>query len=132
MSGKFTSATATNTGADAVLTVPAGQKWRVKSTTIDILTSAATGIRTTNLLANVGGLDVCFVTTNIDLNPSNNILLTFAPGLATDSVESLDGTARIGCPELVLGPGDSIQSSSGGLQSGDVITINANIEAFLV
>lgn len=132
MAGKFTSASATNTGADAVITVPANEKWRVKSIETDLNTSAVAGLRDLGIQVTVGGKGICFVWSAISLNPSNHIFFTFAPNLTTDTAARSDGSMSIGFPEIFLGPGDTLQTLSGGLKAGDVINLDINIESFLV
>ncbi len=131
MSGSFTSASATNTGGNAVITVPAGQKWKVKSAVVDVNSSATSGTRSVGIEVTVGGNVTCFVPSSYPQQPSEHPYYTFAPGVVTDSV-LLDGDARVGFPEVVLGPGDTIATGIANVKSGDVVNIAINVEAFLL
>ena len=130
MTGKFSASSATNTGADAVITVPSDQQWRVKSVEVDLNTSAQVANRYLGVYGIVNGLGICDVPSSYVQTAGAHPYYTFAPGIVTDAA-IVDGDIRVGFPEICLGPGDTIGTTASGIQSGDVVNIRVNYEAFI-
>jgi hypothetical protein len=128
----YSSATATATGADAIITVPSNQKWKIKCGLMDLNASSASGTRTAAVEANVGGNQVAFVPSAYQQTSGQHIYYMFGLGIITNSSLTEGDDITIGFPEVVLGPGDNIRTAFGGLDSGDVATISVNYEASLV
>lgn len=130
-SGSFTGTSATSTGADAVITVPSGQKWIVKTVEVDLNTSAQVANRRVAVETEVNSVLGIYVFSSYQQVASTHYYYAFGPGLTTDSSPT-DVDIRTGFPEVVLGPGDKIQTGLLNMQSSDVVTIGINYEAFLV
>jgi hypothetical protein len=128
--GKFTATSATNTSSDAVITVPTGQKWKIKAIEVDLNTSATVGNRRVAIEVVVNGLLVQYAFSSYQQPASAHNFYAFGPGLTTDS-SPIDVDLRTGFPEVYLGPGDTIGTGLLGIQTGDVVNIAVNYEAFL-
>ena len=127
----YSAANATSTGADAVVTVPAGQRWKVKAIAVDMQASGATGQRQMSVVAVVNSYGVADIIAAYQQNPGEHIYFYFAQGLIDSGLIQNDDV-RTGFPEVVLGPGDTIRTGVGNLQSGDAINLNVNYEATLL
>lgn len=129
---KFTAATVSATGSDLRITVPSNQKWRIKATEVDINASAVAGSRELSLNAYVNGVQITLVPSSYAQSSGLHIFYAFAPGLPSDGSLVRSDLIRQGFPEILLGPGDYIQTDTLNLDGGDVITMNVNYEADLV
>lgn len=118
----YTSDSATATGADAVITVPTGKKYRVRSIEADIQSSSQAGNRQMGIKVSVGGKETLFVPANYQQTPSTHIYYEYGEGLII----------RTPLPEVVLGPGDTIGTAINGIQSSDANAIRINVESDLV
>ena len=131
MSGKFTASSASATGADAIITVPSNQKWRVKCGLADLNALAASINRQLAIEAKVNSLEPIYVPTAYVQN-GGHIFYAFGPGLPFDTAVLENDDIRLGFPEVVLGPGDQIRTAFSALDSADVVGLVVNYEAELV
>jgi hypothetical protein len=128
---KFSAASATATGADAIITVPSDEKWRVKCALADLNASGASNNRQMSLEATVNSLTPIYVPSAF-IQTGGHIYYAFGPGLPTDTATVENDDIRTGFPEVVLGPGDKIRTAVNDLDGSDVVGLVVNYEAELV
>jgi hypothetical protein len=131
--GSFSSVTGSSSGTSQItITVPAGKKWILKSSRLVLTAGASAGSRVPLLVcsdasANAFAIAAAGLTTPQGISTVDGYC--FAPSLPTSTV-LFGGQATVGFPEVVLGPGFTVTTSTSGLAAGDSQAIVLNIEVF--
>jgi len=105
-------------GADLVAVVPAGQRWRVKSVFVQLITNVTAGNRTAlfNFFDDVGA-SAGFIPPAAVVGPSSNINFTWGDGVAYANL-GLSQSIPI-LRDLILSPGWGLATLTLGMSAGD-------------
>jgi hypothetical protein len=132
--GSFASKKVTGaSGANAVLTVPAGKKWVLYNVFISLTTSATAGNRGLNLEINDTGNAVGFFqalaspTTAVTQGPSLSQNYQFSPAGTYYQTAVLGGNFLFPLSIFNLGPSFTIQTVVTNIQAGDVAVLLAEV-----
>jgi hypothetical protein len=133
--GSFTSKSVSGaSGANAVLTVPAGKKWLVKSGSAQLVTSASAGNRNMYIIARDAATNNLFQTTalassttNVNQTASTTGVYNFAPAVGFPQTALLNTNYIMAFPEIALGPSFTMGTSIVGIVAGDVVTLSINL-----
>ena len=128
----FTSSAAPNpaAGASCILTVPAGQQWKLYGINFSVATSTATAARTAFITAKDASGRTMLQAFAADTNAAGQVcVLSFGPGESslTNTVDFVYLTEQMG--SIILGPGATLTVNFINMQSGDQISgVTAMIE----
>jgi hypothetical protein len=119
-------------GADGILTVPAGGKWRVQNARVLLVTSATVASRTVRVvLDDGGGGNLVVISPRLTQAASLTGNYYFGQGFtqpAAGAASGTDGENLCGFPRAVLPVGYRIKTAVINIQVGDAVTLVANVE----
>jgi hypothetical protein len=133
--GSFTTIALTGSaGSQVTLQVPVGKKWLLKGGSLQLVTNATAANR--NILFNARdaatnqiaqSLALASVSTLFAQTASLTIIYSFAPAYTYYQTTVLDNQMNFPFPELVLGPGFTLNSNIQNIQAGDLVTVIVNV-----
>lgn len=120
VTGATTSGTDPAAGAEASVTVPAGDNWTLTSALISLVTDATVANRRVHLIIDDGTTTVLNLVGSVDQAASLTVVYSWTAG-GNDSAAVRDGVLNLGQlpTDLRLLPGWRIRTLTTGLQAGD-------------
>jgi hypothetical protein len=107
-------------GAEAVITVPGGKWWRVRSVHLKLVTSATAANRLLRLIIDDGVNPLFKVPNDVNHVASQTTEYSYANGVVAEAAQGATAAARLySIPELALGPGFRILTVTAALQAAD-------------
>lgn len=107
-------------GAEALVTVPAGEYWVVHAVLLTLVTSATVANRRVELQIDNGTTTFFRLAHAVDQTASLTWRYQFANhGYRDAAVTGSNNVANLGVPVFTLGPGYRIQTSTANIQAGD-------------
>lgn len=120
-------------GANGVITVPTAKKYRVLSIRVKLVTSATSATRTVRVSINDATAEIFIVNPGLTQAASLNYNYYFAPGLpfpAAGAASAVSGVNLCPAPLASIGPSFTIQTAVLNIQTGDQVTLSANLEEY--